>query len=107
MKRIFLLAIFIQLIIQGQSQVKKILVEGSGQPIVLLNGGTFEVTAFAPHSKLLSDSFTVIRMQQFNIQYADEGRQLPKNYSVKTESEAVKTTLDSLQITTPVIILGH
>ncbi len=83
------------------------LVEGSGQPIVFLHGGTFDYTAFAAHSKLLSDSFTVIRMLQFNVQYAAEEWTLPKNYSVKMESEAVNATLDSLHITAPVILIGH
>ncbi len=92
---------------QGQVKTKKVLIEGSGQPVVFLHGGTFEYTAFAAHSRLLSDSFTVIRMLQFNVQYADEGWTLPKNYSVKSESKAVKATLDSLLITTPVILIGH
>ena len=46
-------------------------------------------------------------MQQFNVQYADEGLTLPKDYSVKMESEAVKATLDSLHIMQPVILVGH
>ena len=109
MKRLltFLLLSFSHLIGQAQAKTKQVLIEGSGQPIVFLHGGTFDYTAFAPHSKLLADSFTVIRMLQFNVQYADAGWTLPKDYSVKMESDAIMTTLDSLHITTPVILIGH
>jgi pimeloyl-ACP methyl ester carboxylesterase len=107
MKKILILFLCIQLTAQVQSQTKKVLIEGAGQPVVMLNGGTFDMAAYAPHSKLLADSFMVIRMEQFNIQYANEGRQLPKNYSVKTESEAILKTLDSLHISDPVILIGH
>lgn len=95
------------LIVLAQTKTKKILIEGSGPVVVFLHGGTFDYNAFAVHSKLLSDSFTVVRMQQFNVQFADEGRILPEDYSVKMESEAVKATLDSLHLTKPVIIIGH
>lgn len=104
---IFSLFLFSQVSGIGQFKTKSVLIEGSGPPIVFLHGGTFDYTAFATHSKLLSDSFTVIRMLQFNVQYASEGWTLPKEYSVRMESEAVKATLDSLNITNPVIIVGH
>ncbi|MBC7887464.1 MAG: alpha/beta hydrolase [Ferruginibacter sp.] len=107
MKQFLLLIFLIPLISQAQPKTKQVLVEGNGQPIVLLHGGTFDITSFGPHSKLLADSFMVIRMQQFNVQYANEGRTLPKNYSVQTESEAVKATLDCLHISAPVILVGH
>jgi pimeloyl-ACP methyl ester carboxylesterase len=102
-------ALFIILLSQlvVQAQTKQVLLEGHGPAVVLLHGGTFDITSFAAHAKLLSDSFTAIRMQQFNVQYANERRTLPENYSVKTESEAVKATLDSLGITKPVLLIGH
>ncbi|NTS40427.1 alpha/beta hydrolase [Flavisolibacter sp. BT320] len=96
-----------QLFAAAQPKTKQVLVEGNGPAIVLLHGGTFDFTAYAPHAKLLADSFTVVRMQQFNVQYAAEGRTLPPDYSVRTESEAIKATLDSLQILQPVILVGH
>ena len=94
-------------IARAQVKTKQVLIEGKGQPIVLLHGGTFDFNSFEPHAKLLADSFTVIRMQQFNVQYANEGWTLPADYSVKSESEAVSATLDSLNITKPVILVGH
>jgi pimeloyl-ACP methyl ester carboxylesterase len=93
--------------VKAQVKTKQVLIEGSGQPIVFLHGGTFDFNSFEPHAKLLADSFLVIRMQQFNVQYANEGRVLPADYSVKLESEAVFATLDSLHITQPVILVGH
>lgn len=107
MKKALLILLFAQLVAQAQPKTKQLLLEGRGHPIVLLNGGTFDMTAFADHSKVLADSFTVIRMQQFNIQYANEGKTLPSTYSVKTESEAILTTLDSLHVTEPIILVGH
>ncbi|MBD0333026.1 MAG: alpha/beta hydrolase [Chitinophagaceae bacterium] len=101
------LALLTQLAAEAQPMMKQALVEGNGAPLVLLHGGTQDYTAYAVHSKLLADSFTVIRLQQFNVQYANEGRTLPKDYSVKMESEAIKATLDSLHISKPVILVGH
>lgn len=101
------LALLGPMALKAQPKTKQVVVEGRGRPVVLLHGGTFDITSFAPHSKLLADSFMVIRMQQFNVQYADQGWTLPKTYSVRTESEAVKATLDSLRITEPVILVGH
>ena len=93
--------------VQVQVKTKQILIDGKGQPIVLLHGGTFDFNNFEAHSKLLADSFLVIRMQLFNVQYANEGWTLPADYSVKLESQAVLPTLDSLNITQPVILVGH
>ena len=93
--------------VQAQVKTKQVIVEGKGPPVVLLHGGTFDINSFEPHAKLLADSFVVIRMQQFNVQYANEGWTLPADYSVTLESEAVFATLDSLNISQPVILVGH
>lgn len=101
------LFLMIQLAVAAQPKTKQVIVEGSGPPVVLLHGGTFDFNAYAAHAKLLADSFTVIRMLQFNVQFANEGWTLPENYSVKTESEAIKATLDSLHINQPIVLVGH
>lgn len=104
---IFSLLMLSNFFVKAQPKTKQVLIEGSGPPVVLLHGGTFDYTSFAAHSTLLADSFTAIRMQQFNVQSATEGWMLPKNYSVKTERDALLKTLDSLHITTPVVLIGH
>lgn len=93
--------------LQAQPKIKKVLIEGEGKPIVMLNGGTFDMSVFDVHSKELSRKYKVIRMEQFNVQYATENLVLPKNYSVLMESEAIKFTLDSLNIKEPVVLVGH
>jgi pimeloyl-ACP methyl ester carboxylesterase len=99
---------FLCLYIPAHSQTtKRVLVEGNGAPVILLNGGTADMSVFTAHSKELARMYKVIRMEQFNIQYATEGLMLPKDYSVHTESEAIKFTLDSLRINEPIVLVGH
>jgi pimeloyl-ACP methyl ester carboxylesterase len=45
-------------------------------------------------------------MEHFNVQYANEGLNLPRGYSVKTESEAIGKTLDSLDVFEPIVLIG-
>ncbi len=107
MHKLFILLLFTQFSAGAQPKTKKVLIEGEGIPVLMLNGGTSDMTVFAAHSKELSHEYKVIRMEQFNIQYAAENRILPGNYSVRMESEAIKHTLDSLHIKEPVIVVGH
>lgn len=107
MKIFFIFFLFIQVSATAQPKTKKVLIEGEGMPIIMLNGGTADMLVFAVHSKELSRYYKVIRMEQFNVQYATEGLMLPNNYSVQMESEAIKFTLDSLNIHEPVILTGH
>ena len=65
-----------------------------------------DISAYAPHAQALSRNYMVIRMEHFNVQYADENRTLPADYSVKMESEAIGKTLDSLNIKEPVVLVG-
>jgi len=104
---IFILSGLFAVVANAQPRTKQVLVEGHGRPLLLLNGGNFNMNSFDAHARLLSDSFTVIRMQQFNTQYAMEGKQLPGGYSIATETAAIVATLDSLHITTPIIVAGH
>ncbi len=107
MKIFFIFLFFIQTSALGQPTIKKVLIEGEGTPIVMLNGGTADMSVFTVHSKELSRNYKVIRMEQFNVQYATERLMLPKDYSVQMESEAIKFTLDSLNIKEPIILVGH
>lgn len=81
-------------------------VTGSGGPIVLVPGGLTGWASWEPFVKNFSDKRTVIRVQLLGVQFGLENRTLPENYSVKTESGALATTLDSLGYTMPVDIVG-
>jgi pimeloyl-ACP methyl ester carboxylesterase len=107
MKFLFVLLLITQVSALAQNRVKKVLVEGAGLPLVILAGGTADMSAFAFHSKELSGNYKIIRMEHFNVQYASEGLSLPNDYSVQMESEAVKYTLDSLNIREQVVLIGH
>lgn len=91
----------------AQDHSKHIKVDGKGQTIVLLHGGTFDAEAFAKHAEILSEDFQVIRPTQYNVQYGDAGMELSEKYSVQTESNGLKITLDSMGITEPVVLVGH
>jgi pimeloyl-ACP methyl ester carboxylesterase len=107
MKIFFISFLLLPISAVAQLKIKKVLIEGEGTAIVMLNGGTADMSVFAAHSKELSSIYKVIRMEQFNVQYATENLLLPKNYSVRIESEAVKYTLDSLHVKEPVVLVGH
>jgi pimeloyl-ACP methyl ester carboxylesterase len=107
MKRFFIFLLFIPASTFTQPKIKKVLIEGEGTPIVMLNGGTADMSVFEAHSKQLSRNYKIIRMEQFNVQYASEGLVLPNDYSVRMESAAIKFTLDSLNIKEPVVLVGH
>lgn len=81
-------------------------VNGKGTPIVLVPGGLTGWISWEPHAKILSEKHTVIRVQLLNVQYGLENRALPADYSVKTESEALSATLDSLGYATPIDLVG-
>ena len=66
-----------------------------------------DISALALVSRGMENYYQVIRMENLNVQYACKGQTLPKDYSVRTESDAVKATLDSLNIQGPVILMGH
>ena len=107
MKIFFIFLLFTPISVLAQPKIKKVLIEGEGTPIVMLAGGTADMTVFTVHSKELSRNYKVIRMEQFNVQYATDGLTLPKDYSVQMESEAIKLTLDSLDLIDPIVLVGH
>lgn len=90
----------------AQYSTKKIIVDGKGAPIVLLAGGRWDMQSFTQPAAELSSNNQVIRMEHFNVQYANEALTLPPGYSVHKESEAIGKTLDSLGIKKPVVLIG-
>jgi len=93
--------------VSAQDIIKRTIVEGEGTPLVMLPGGTVDISALSLVSRGMENLYKVIRMENLNVQYACKGQTLPKDYSVQMESESVKATLDSLQVAGPIILMGH
>jgi pimeloyl-ACP methyl ester carboxylesterase len=104
---LFIPFFFAHILAIAQPKIKNVLIEGEGSPVVMLSGGVADMSVFSIHSKELSLFYKVIRMEQFNVQYANEGLALPKDYSVRMESNAIKFTLDYMGITEPIVLIGH
>ena len=77
-------------------------VHGEGTPLVLVGGGLTGWKSWEPFVPIFTaKQRKVILVQLLNVQYGLEGHPLPKDYSVKTESNALAETLDSLGLTMP------
>jgi pimeloyl-ACP methyl ester carboxylesterase len=101
-----IILLFIQVVSNSQLHIKKVILNGKGSPVVLLAGGRWDMKSFDAPAMALASAYKVIRMEHFNVQFATEGLTLPTDYSVKTESEAIGLTLDSLGIIEPAILIG-
>ena len=89
-------------LIKMQSQVY-----GEGTPLVLVGGGLTGWKSWEPFVPIFTaKQRKVILVQLLNVQYGLEDRPLPKDYSVKTESNALAETLDSLGLITPFDMVG-
>ena len=74
-------------------------VTGEGDPLLLVGGGLTGWKSWEPFVEVFNKQLRkVIRIQLLNVQYGLENRLLPADYSVKTESAALDTTLDSMGI---------
>lgn len=76
--------------------------EGDGDPIVLVPGGLTGCVSWEPHAKRLSATRKVIRVQLLNVEYGLKDRPLPPDYTLRTESDALKATLDEIVPGVPV-----
>jgi pimeloyl-ACP methyl ester carboxylesterase len=81
-------------------------VAGEGSPLVLVPGGLTGWLSWEPHAERLARTRRVARVQLLNVQYGFENRPLPPSYSVKTESRALATTLDELDLAPAVDIVA-
>lgn len=70
----------------------------SNIPIVLVPGGLSGWISWKPHAEILSKERRVIRVQLLNMADAEENRSPPEGYSLRSESTALKSTLDSLKL---------
>jgi pimeloyl-ACP methyl ester carboxylesterase len=82
-------------------------VHGEGSPLVLVGGGLTGWKTWEPFIPILiANQRKVVLVQLLSVQYGLEGRPLPKDYSVKTESNALAETLDSLQLLRPLDVVA-
>ncbi|HEY3419085.1 MAG TPA: alpha/beta hydrolase [Methanomassiliicoccales archaeon] len=79
---------------------------GHGRPVVLVPGGLTGWKSWEPHAQRLSANRRAIRVQLISVQYGLEGRRLPSDYSLTTESEALSNTLDDLELREPFDIVA-
>ena len=71
---------------------------GEGEPVVLLGGGLLGADAWGNVLPLLAKSRRVINLQSIAVQYGLEGTPLPRGYSMQTEVDALRTTLDTMRV---------
>ena len=72
-------------------------INGEGRPIILVPGGLTGWQSWEPFIEIFSSKGReVILVQLLSVQYGIEKRELPPNYSVKTESASLAAALDSL-----------
>lgn len=81
-------------------------ISGQGSPVVLVPGGLTGWTSWGPYAQVLSEKRKVIRVQVLSVMWGLEDQPLPDDYSMRTESEALGATLDSLGFTEPVDVVG-
>lgn len=67
---------------------------GQGDALVLVPGGLTGWVSWQPHAELLAPRRRVVRVQLLAVDYGLTGTRLPADYSVGTESVALRRTLD-------------
>lgn len=72
--------------------------DGHDPPIVLVPGGLSGWVSWKPHAEVLSRRHKVVRVQLLNMFFAESGRTPGPEYTLRTESEALKNTLDALGV---------
>jgi pimeloyl-ACP methyl ester carboxylesterase len=82
-------------------------VSGDGIPLLLVPGGLTGWKSWEP----FVDIFTakqkkVILVQLLNVEYGFDNRPLPADYNIKTESQALVSTLDSLGYSYPIDLVA-
>lgn len=68
---------------------------GEGTPVVLLGGGLLGADGWGQVPQALARTRRVFNLQSLAVQYGLEDRALPTDYSIRTEVEALRRTLDA------------
>jgi pimeloyl-ACP methyl ester carboxylesterase len=70
--------------------------ETGAPPIVLVPGGLSGWVSWKPHAALLAQDHRVVRVQLLNMAAAERKEAPPLGYSLRTETEALRATVDAL-----------
>ena len=71
---------------------------GEGRPVVLLGGGLLGADGWGRVPQTLAATRRVINLQSFAVQYGLEDRPLPNPYSIQTEVDGLRRTLDETAV---------
>lgn len=72
--------------------------DAGGIPIVLVPGGLSGWVSWKPHADVLSRRHRVVRVQLLNMAYAEKGLAPAPGYTLRSESDALRETLDGLGV---------
>lgn len=75
-------------------------IEGDGDPVVLVPGGLTGWVSWIPHAERLSARWTTVRVQPIHSELGSAGQLGDPDYTVETERESLRMTLDDLGIET-------
>ncbi|MEO7617816.1 MAG: alpha/beta hydrolase [Candidatus Saccharibacteria bacterium] len=78
--------------------------QGTGKPILFLHGMAASMNYWNPYLSLLSDNHKVIAVDLLGFGHSPQSK---SGYSVQAHCQAIKDTLDSLNINEPITIVGH
>jgi pimeloyl-ACP methyl ester carboxylesterase len=81
-------------------------VKGAGVPLVLVGDGLTGWLGWNAHAERLSAYRRVVQLQPLCVQWGLEDRDLPPDYTVKTESRAMGAALRALGLADPVDVVG-
>jgi pimeloyl-ACP methyl ester carboxylesterase len=81
-------------------------VTGDGKPLVLIPGGLTGWVSWDSFVPEFSSEYKVVQVQLLNVQYGMENKELPENYSVRMESQALAESLNELKIDFPADFIG-
>jgi pimeloyl-ACP methyl ester carboxylesterase len=71
-------------------------VKGDGEPVVLIPGGLTGWVSWIPHAERLSARWRTIRVQPIHNELGSAGQPGVPGYTVETERESLRMTLDAL-----------
>ncbi len=74
---------------------------GGGEPIVLVPGGLTGWLSWIPHQERLVDRYRVIRVQPIHNELGSAGEPGQPGYNAEVEREALRMTLDQLELKRP------